>query len=916
MENRSGNIGGAAAQGAAAGSDLDKESRYSVHAPSSLPVLPVMVVDAEGRFLFVNDPALDYLGYSRDDLQDKSSSTVIAPDSLKQLSEPGVKKLEVEFCCLDDRRAWAEVYPTLLDDSSLQLLAFDITERKLENEQLAREKGFAESAVNSLPGIFYLIDPNGRFLRWNDNFKNISGYTDEEISRMHPRELFAEEDRAYIAEKMAEVIETGESSAERDLLSKDGTRTPYFFTGRRIAYNNKPCMVGMGIDISTMLQFEKESLKLASLVTSSSDSIVSVDFNGNIESWNEGAAALYGYEASEVIGRSMSLLIPPDRRKEESEIMARIRAGKRIDPFETVRLRRDGTVVPVSLTVSPIIDRNGNVIGASKIARDITRRKNTEEALRESEQRYRAFVKQSSEGIWRFEINDPIPAALPLSEQVERIFRDGYLAEFNLAIAKQYRLTDLDGLNGSSIRTLLPRAEESNQQLLEAFVRNDYQLSAFETRFIDDKNDEHFFINNLTGIVEDGKLTRIWGTRGDITTVKKAEHAYQESEVQLRQSQKVEALGRLAGGVAHDFNNFLAVIMLHVDMLNLQLPVDSPLRYRMSEIKSVTNNAAGMVKQLLAYGRKQTMQPQPAVLNQIITEFTKIIKPLIGENIEVELSLAKDLGVCFVDPHQITQILMNLAVNARDAMPKGGLIKFETSNREITERSQLHKAQPFGDYVKMTVTDSGIGMDALTRARIFEPFFTNKDAGKGTGLGLSTVYGIVKQSNGFIWVESEPGEGAVFDLYFPRISQPAKVVRPDSSETTVDTMPQGNETVLLVEDEVQIRRVAVEVLTVLGYEVFEAGNGEQAMQLAELLTQPIHLLLTDVVMPKMNGRDLADNLAASHPETAVLFMSGYTDDIIARQGILEEDVHFLGKPFTPRTLATKVREVLDSRPES
>ncbi len=915
MENRSGNINAAPGSGAATGQKPSEDNEYRITGPVSVPVF---VIDADGRFLFANDAALAYTGYAKEDLFGRSASTVIAPESLKQLSEPGVKKLEVELRRSDGAAVWAEIYPVLLrsgSSGSLELLAFDITELKQENERLNREKEFFESAINSLPGIFYLIDPDGRFLRWNHNFKNASGYTDEEIAQMHPRQLFAEDDRAYILEKMAEVFEKGEATAERDILSKDGTRIPYLFSGSRITYDGRPCMVGMGIDISTMLVYEKEILKLASLVASSGDAIISVNLNGIIESWNEGAALLYGYESSEVVGRHMSLLIPPNRRKEEIEIMEWVKEGKRVNHYETIRLRKDGTGVPVSLTVSPINDRDGQVIGASKIARDITRRKNTEEALRESEQRYRAFVKQSSEGIWRFEINEPVAIGLPLSTQVERIFRDGYLAECNLAIAKQYRLASLEELDGSAIQTLLPRSEESNAQLLESFVRSGYQLASFETRFIDDDGDQHFFLNNLTGIVEDEKLIRIWGTRENITAVKQAEHAYQESEVQLRQSQKVEALGRLAGGVAHDFNNFLAVIMLHVDMLNLQLPVDSPLRYRMSEIKSVTNNAAGMVKQLLAYGRKQTMQPHPAVLNQVIKEFTKIIKPLIGENIEVDLSLADDLGVCFVDPHQITQILMNLAVNARDAMPKGGLIKFKTSNVEVTEKSQLHKAQPFGPYIEMSVTDNGIGMDALTRARIFEPFFTSKDAGKGTGLGLSTVYGIVKQSNGFIWVESEPDEGAKFTLYFPRISQPARVVRPDAFETTVDTMPQGSETILLVEDEIQIRRVAIEVLTVLGYQVFEASNGEQAVQVAELMDEPIHLLLTDVVMPKMNGRDLADKLVSSHPETSVLFMSGYTDDIIARQGILEEDVHFLGKPFTPRTLATKVREVLDSKAE-
>lgn len=379
------------------------------------------------------------------------------------------------------------------------------------------------------------------------------------------------------------------------------------------------------------------------------------------------------------------------------------------------------------------------------------------------------------------------------------------------------------------------------------------------------------------------------------------------SEEHMRQSSKIEAIGRLAGGIAHDFNNFLAVIMLHVDMLQLQLPPDSPLLFRVNEIKTVTNSAAGMVRQLLAFSRKQTLQPHPVVLNQIVKEFSKILRSLVGEHIEMHVNLDPDLGVAFVDQNQVTQVLMNLAVNARDALPNGGTIKIETCNILLKDDDERrHKAQPLGDYVQLQFTDNGTGMDEQTKSKIFEPFFTTKEAGKGTGLGLATVYGIVKQSDGFIWVDSEIGRGTSFRINFPRVDQSPAVVKPE----TVIPIPRGNETILLVEDEEQVRRAAVEVLNVLGYQVFEAGNGNQAIQLAEIYTQPIHLLLTDVVMPKMNGKELAEKVKALHPETAILFMSGYTDDIIAHHGILEENISFIGKPFSPATLAIKVREAL------
>ena len=381
------------------------------------------------------------------------------------------------------------------------------------------------------------------------------------------------------------------------------------------------------------------------------------------------------------------------------------------------------------------------------------------------------------------------------------------------------------------------------------------------------------------------------------------------SEEHLRQSSKIEAIGRLAGGIAHDFNNFLAVIMLHVDMLQLQLPPDSPLLYRVNEIKSVTNSAAGMVRQLLAFSRKQTLQPHPVVLNQIVKEFSKILRSLVGENIEMQLELNPDLGVAFVDQNQVMQVLMNLAVNAKDALPSGGVIKIETCNITLKETDERHKSQPAGSYIQLEFTDNGIGMDEETRLRIFEPFFTTKEAGKGTGLGLATVYGIVKQSDGFIWVKSEIGKGTNFKIQFPRIDQTPTIIKPEN----VIPIPRGNETILLVEDEEPVRRAAVEVLNVLGYQVFEAGNGIQAIQLAEIYKQPIHLLLTDVVMPKMNGKELSEKIKALHPETAILFMSGYTDDIIAHHGILDEKISFIGKPFSPSTLAIKVREVLGNQ---
>jgi PAS domain S-box-containing protein len=654
---------------------------------------------------------------------------------------------------------------------------------------------------------------------------------------------------------------------------------------------------------------ELEKFRLAAIVESSDDAIISQDFESTILTWNQGAERIFGYTANEVINQKVFLLIPDFLHDEEREIIKKINGGEHINNYETVRRRKDGTEFPISLTVSPIKNSDGEIIGISKIGRDITYRKRAEQALSQSEERYRAFIEQSTEGIWRFEIENPFSVNLPVADQMERICREGYLAECNNAMAMQYEFSRAEDLLGKRIGDFLAPGERLNDEHLRAFIKSKYRLTDTETIEIDKNGQNKYFLSNLTGIVENDKLVRIWGLQRDVTLAKQTEQAFLQAEEQRRQSQKIEAIGRLAGGVAHDFNNFLAVIMLHVDMLNLQLPADSPLLYRINEIKSVTNNAAAMVRQLLAFSRKQPMQPQPVVLNEIVKEFIKILRPLIGEDIEVRLNLAKNLGVCFVDPNQITQILMNLAVNAKDAMPKGGVIDIETSNLTLNKRSVKHKAQPLGQYVELSFTDNGVGMDLKTQERIFEPFFTTKEIGKGTGLGLATVYGIVKQSNGFIWVDSKENQGTVFKVQFPRIDQPPKSIKSKDASIAI---PGGSETILLVEDEEQIRRAAVEVLSALGYQVYEAGNGVQALQLAELFTKPIHLLITDVVMPRMNGKELADKIKSLHPETNVLFISGYTDDLIVHHGILDENVRFLGKPFSHRELAVEVRKALES----
>ncbi|HEX4602218.1 MAG TPA: response regulator [Gemmatimonadales bacterium] len=378
-------------------------------------------------------------------------------------------------------------------------------------------------------------------------------------------------------------------------------------------------------------------------------------------------------------------------------------------------------------------------------------------------------------------------------------------------------------------------------------------------------------------------------------------------EGQLLQAQKMEAVGRLAGGVAHDFNNLLTVILSYSDLLLEDLPAEAPDRDDVQEIRKAAIAASSLTRQLLAFSRQQVLEPRVLDVNAVVAGTEKLLTRLLGEDVHLTTTLAQDLGTVKVDPGQLEQIIMNLAVNARDAMPRGGRLTIETGNVEMDEvYVRGHPLAQPGRYVMLAVSDTGVGMDAVTQARIFEPFFTTKEVGKGTGLGLATVYGIVKQSGGSIWVYSEPGHGTSFKIYLPRVDGPAEPA-PAALPQVVD----GSETVLVVEDVAAVRVVAREMLERHGYTVLEAADGAMALGLAEKHYGEIQLLLTDVVMPDVSGRELADRLVALRPQLKVLFMSGYTDDAIVRHGVLQEGIAYLQKPFTRDSLARKVRKVLD-----
>jgi len=618
------------------------------------------------------------------------------------------------------------------------------------------------------------------------------------------------------------------------------------------------------------------------LVENARDIIYSHDLEGNYTSSNKASQDLTGYTKEEALKVNIAQTVAPEYLDKAREMLTRKLAGETVTAYELELITKDGRRVPVEVNTRLVL-KDGIPVGFQGIARDISDRKRAQAELN----RLAAAVQQTAESILITDPDGNIEYANPAFERISGYSREEVLGQ-NPRLLKSGKTDD------AVYRDLWQKISQG-----EVWVG----------LLINRKKDGTLFTERATisaVLDESGKIVQYVAVKQDTT------HEM-HLEGQLRQAQKMEAIGQLAGGVAHDFNNLLTAINGYTSLALQKLDDENSVKPYLEEVKKAGERATNLTRQLLAFGRKQILQPVALDLNGVVTDMNKMLRRLIGEDIELRAQLAPALKRTKGDPGQIEQVLVNLVVNARDAMPRGGTMIIETANAQLDQEfARNHVGSQAGNYVMLAVSDTGCGMAEETRARIFEPFFTTKEKGKGTGLGLSTVYGIVKQSGGSIWVYSELGKGTSFKVYLPEMTESSRPA--EKGVSPEETIPGGRETVLLVEDEEMVRGLTTKILEQAGYNVVAARGGDEALQLCTELEQKIDLLLTDVVMPGASGKEVAETMTRLMPGIRVLFMSGYTDEAIVHHGVLDSNVEFIQKPFTPFSLSKKVREVLDLQP--
>ena len=861
----------------------------------------VWVADDQGRCLWANRTWAEFTGANLQQLNNGGWEQFNHPDEIAQIGAKWDEatadgtpfEMELRYRRHDGQYRWmlARVVPLPRRGSEAQRwvgTSVDIDDLKKTQEELHRSRrDLADFFDNAAIGL-HSVDRNGVILRVNQTELDLLGYRRDEYVGRNIAEFHADQG---VIQDILRRLTAGEVLHDypAQLRCKDGSikhvliDSSVLFEDGQFAHTR--CFTR---DVTAQRQIQESAARLAAIVASSSDAIIGKTLEGVVTSWNAAAERIFGYSARDMIGDSIFKIIPEELHDAEHQLLARTARGELRELGETVRLTRDGDRIYVSLSVSPIRDPQDRVIGASSIMRDVTERKRAQEMLTQSRERLQLALKAARMGTWHWDVE---ANTLTWDEGLERLYD----------VAPGETITSHEQFLQRVHAEDRPYVQQSLERAVQGLGGLDYEFRIVLP------NGRIRWLADQGRVVRDleGKALSLTGICLDITERKQVEE-------RLRQAQRMESVGQLAGGIAHEANNMMSVVLGCADYVLQRSDLSEPVRQDVEQIWRAAKRTAGVTQQLLAFSRRQVLQPQVLDLNDTVRGLEAILSRTLGESSGLRLHLSPQLGKVRADPGQLEQVLINLALNARDAMSDGGRLTIETMNVLLDDRYVAGKPvdtlKP-GEYAALIVTDTGHGMDPATLGKIFEPFFTTKEVGEGTGLGLSTVYGIVKQSGGFIWAYSEPGLGTTFKLYFPLIEFSEGAV-----ERALPTPPgRPEEVVLIVEDESMVRNIMARTLRDSGYTVVEASDGREALALLDARGGAVHLVVADVVMPGMGGREMSAKLAERWPQVPVLFTSGYTGLDVVRRGLMEEGCEFIQKPLAPEALIRKVRQMVSSK---
>ena len=859
------------------------------------------LADAAGRSVYVNKTWEEYTGSTLEHLNEHGWAEFNHPSELAEVearwrrAQETVQQFEMElrYRRHDGEYRWmlSRVVPLMGPAGGLEGwvgTTVDIHNLK-EAQEALRDREQELSEFFETAGIpIHWSGPDGTILRVNQAELDLLGYHREEYLGHNIAEFHAD---PSAIDDILNRLGSGEVLHDYParLRCKDGSIKDvlidsggYFHQGALVHIRN------FTRDVTAQRVAQQATQRLAAIVASSADAIVGKTLTGVVTSWNAAAERIFGYSADEMVGSSIYRLIPAELHDTERALLEQIQHGQPVEFSEAERIRKDGRRITIALSVSPIRDATGQVVGASSIKRDITERKHAERALAESQERLQLALRAARMGTWSWDL-------------------ESGLLTWDRGLNQLHGLTE--GESPTRFDDFVQRVHPEDRDYVRDAIQQARDVTgklACEFRIILPSGKVRW-LSEQGHVVRDesGASRYMTGVSLDVTD-------RQVMEERLRQAQRMDSVGQLAGGIAHEANNMMSVVLGCADYVLQRADLAPEVRQDVDQIWRAAKRTAGITQQLLAFSRRQMLRPQILDLNSNVRELEPILTRALGENQVIRMHLAPNLGPVRADPGQLEQVLINLTLNARDAMDEGGRLTIETMNVVLDQGYAAGKSvetlEP-GEYAALIVTDTGHGMDRPTLSRIFEPFFTTKPVGQGTGLGLSTVYGIVKQSGGFIWAYSEPGLGATFKLYFPLVSSlqeltPNQVVPPGGS---------ADEVILIAEDEPMVRSIMARSLKECGYTVLEAADGAEALRLLATETREVRLIIADVVMPDLGGRELAARAAERWPNVPVLFTSGYTGLDVVRRGLLEEGREFLQKPLAPEHLARKVRELVDAR---